>query len=609
MEDHMTHGGVCRDSIGDFEYGWPVSATSCEGQGLCREETEEALNQCWSEISRLPFNGIQRNIEFLIASMCSDVSYGSTTKLNPLGPLISNQYSGPQFENTQGRYPWLCSLRGRQDRKHYCGATILSRPPGPLVIVTAAHCVFLCKSPEGETLPNCCCENVSGSGCTADSGIQCGLNATTAVMTGEDAEIICGEWETGNYTAEESGEEYNIILEIESINVHPDYNITRGVNNSQYVIADVATFKVREDLSEEQTSLLTPVCLPQAHTSTFGVHAGWSSPPPDNFLAEKLPGFDSNSVREFGQLWHYNMSLITCQDPTKYFVGGFFGYATGEDLTYSTNSYYPPGTICALEKNHEFCPTSGESGSPLMVQDEEGLFYMLGINSFLKGCASLSTHYNQYNNEGDYEFVILKQFSDNPSVYSRLSCFLPWIAEQYGLTYTPSQPTEPECEQGVGNIDEVTAEVCRATPDNRLDVEDKLEPPCILPFTLNNEEYDQCALVEIGDFTKPQFFCPIRTIKGRGTNYTTADVDAFGYCPTNSIGYNYKYNGIRYTFSDEGEVTNEYNGQWELDPDNTWCLPVDPSPWQEQTWRPVFATCKNTCPGGETFYYHLVVDL
>ena len=299
FEDYVTHGGVCKGSFVDIglRYRWPVSSTTCEVnndfdyenqvahydviRGLCRNETQQALIECLDDIHALPDNGVQRNIFDLIRSMCpwdlfSNNKKRKNTKLNPIGPSQNSIVSRPLFEDTRGRYPWLCSLRGRQDRRHLCGATILSRPPGPLVIVTAAHCVFLCKSPGGETLPNCCCENVKGVGCSADSGIQCGLNATTAVMTGDDAEIICGEWETGNYTAEESGEEYNIILEIESINVHPDYNITRGVNNSQYVIADVATMKVREDLSDEETSRLTPVCLPETHNSAYAVHAGWS---------------------------------------------------------------------------------------------------------------------------------------------------------------------------------------------------------------------------------------------------------------------------------------------------------------------------------------------
>ena len=218
---------------------------------------------------------------------------------------------------------------------------------------------------------------------------------------------------------------------------------------------------------------------------------------------------------------------------------------------------------------------------------------MLGINSFIKGC-TLFTAYH------DDDFTILKQFSHNPTVYTRLSCFLPWIAEQYGLTYTPSQPPDPECEQGVGDINEVSAKVCRTTPIQENDILNELEVACIFPYILNNKVYNECTLVEIDDFTRPQFICPIRTIKGRGTNYTTADVGTIrGYCPTNSIRpTNWEIlsgsdeNG--YIFTGEGEVINDYNGMWELDPDNTWCLG---QVFSESS--PAFATCKNTCPGGK----------
>merc|ERR1711902_206925 len=45
--------------------------------------------------------------------------------------------------------------------------------------------------------------------------------------------------------------------------------------------------------------------------------------------------------------------------------------------------------------------------------------------------------------------------------------------------------------------------------------------------------------------------------------------------------------------NDEGEVI--YNGEWELDTDNLQgCLGYD-GPYTYA--RPVFATCKNTCPG------------
>ena len=46
-----------------------------------------------------------------------------------------------------------------------------------------------------------------------------------------------------------------------------------------------------------------------------------------------------------------------------------------------------------------------------------------------------------------------------------------------------------------------------------------------------------------------------------------------------------------YGFNADGPVYGP-NGEWELDPDNDGCVPV-------YNGRPVFATCKNNCPGGE----------
>ena len=72
-------------------------------------------------------------------------------------------------------------------------------------------------------------------------------------------------------------------------------------------------------------------------------------------LANYLPFYE-----DFSKLWHHAMKITYCRDPLT-------EVWSGVPFKYPTNSYYPPGTICASELNNEFCPTSGESGSPLMV--------------------------------------------------------------------------------------------------------------------------------------------------------------------------------------------------------------------------------------------------
>ena len=61
-------------------------------------------------------------------------------------------------------------------------------------------------------------------------------------MTGQDAEILCGEWETGNTPASASGEQYNVILTIREIIQHPDYRV--NVESSAHLQNDIAVFKV-----------------------------------------------------------------------------------------------------------------------------------------------------------------------------------------------------------------------------------------------------------------------------------------------------------------------------------------------------------------------------
>ena len=65
-------------------------------------------------------------------------------------------------------------------------------------------------------------------------------------MTGNDAEIICGEWETGDASQFSTGELYNIILEIKEIVRHEDYAV--NYEASAYLQNDIAVFKVDDTL-------------------------------------------------------------------------------------------------------------------------------------------------------------------------------------------------------------------------------------------------------------------------------------------------------------------------------------------------------------------------
>ena len=163
------------------------------------------------------------------------------------------------FEETRHRYPWICSLRSRgPDKQHHCAVTLLRRPPGPTVLVTAAHCTFLCKS-DNIVVPNCCCDNVAQTKCTEDEN-KCGINPQVVEMTGADVEVICGEWEIGNVPQEESEELYNVILQIQEIRRHPSFQINQGVLRTNFLQDDLSVIFVKVNFLKDIFSVSAFSC-------------------------------------------------------------------------------------------------------------------------------------------------------------------------------------------------------------------------------------------------------------------------------------------------------------------------------------------------------------
>ena len=67
-------------------------------------------------------------------------------------------------------------------------------------------------------------------------------------MTGDDVEVICGEWEIGNIPQQQSGEEYNVVLPIEKIRRHPNFEINQGVLRTNYLQDDIAVISVKVNI-------------------------------------------------------------------------------------------------------------------------------------------------------------------------------------------------------------------------------------------------------------------------------------------------------------------------------------------------------------------------
>ena len=106
---------------------------------------------------------------------------------------------------------------------------------------------------------------------------------------------------------------------------------------------------------------LYPVCLPlQQRTSETGYQSGWSAPIPYHILEKYSPGL-LTIYSDFFKQNQYRMNVSPrCKDSDI--------NVNGDPIEFPTNTYYPPGSICAKDVFQESCFFSGDSGSPLMMR-------------------------------------------------------------------------------------------------------------------------------------------------------------------------------------------------------------------------------------------------
>ena len=220
-----------------------------------------------------------------------------------------------------------------------------------------------------------------------------------------------------------------------------------------------------------------------------------------------------------------------------------------------------------------------------MVKEEKRpqRFFIEGILSFVKGCEQFS--FGPTNSKGT-AFQLL-QNSENPAAYTKLSCFLPWVAEQYGLSYEADN--DESCSQGTGpkppfNETHPYNSTCRENPGTDLIGK---EHPCIFPFYYNGKgPFNECTLFEEENFVYPVFRCPVRNIT---TKFPGTDVNHF----EEVLGLTAGYCLDREAADAAGCDVNPDCDFRLLNPEIQDCDP---------TFRvQPFSTCKNDCPGGDVF--------
>ena len=218
-----------------------------------------------------------------------------------------------------------------------------------------------------------------------------------------------------------------------------------------------------------------------------------------------------------------------------------------------------------------------------MVKEEKRpeRFFIEGILSFTKGCEQFSFGAS---NEAGTAFQLL-QNSENPAAYTKLSCFLPWIAEQYGLSYEPYN--DKRCNQGTGpatpfNSTHPYNAICRQTKGTDLFGK---EHPCIFPFYYRGKLYNECTLFEEENFVYPVFRCPVRNIT---TKFPGTDINHFEETLEITSGYCIDVNA---SIAAGCDVTTLKDCEFRL---------LNPAlECDEFLKAQPFSSCKSDCPGGE----------
>lgn len=251
-----------------------------------------------------------------------------------------------------------------------------------------------------------------------------------------------------------------------------------------------------------------PACLPRPDPSDYlGTQAilpAWRDPKPKYF---------SESDQEESAVEYRLKNLLIrqvqleeddCKDPN----------------WMDSNTYYPPKVRCFKDRTKSSCLLFGSSGSGVVRPfrtppvSPDLLEYNLSQKSFAwVGPLSM--------NKGCDRAIIIKSTkvsfgAENPSIFTDGSCYLDWIAKEYGLDLDPKlQPKKNLCFKGSGDLEDMN----RTGLDCRTNLWTKDKPSyCIFSKAQNynfqvtsrdtiNVKFDSCKLFGVEGYSENLNLC------------------------------------------------------------------------------------------------------
>ena len=230
--------------------------------------------------------------------------------------------------------------------------------------------------------------------------------------------IVCGEH---NLQLGSSGEPNEIELDVVEIVNHPRYiRAPLGYDIAVYKV-NIGPLIGRSEILPENNQIY-PACLPrinEGYKEGDFVVAGWG------LTQSRIIKGTRVEVRGIQNIpRHVEVPFHLCEDPDKY--------------------TYPDGLVCAGKSGKDSC--QGDSGGPLMKaqQRTDGIRYEwigdeIYLPLFFQFCNSIELQF-----KGIVSYGVGCGEENYPGAYTRTSCYLDWIAQQYGMTAESSTQADGE---------------------------------------------------------------------------------------------------------------------------------------------------------------------
>ena len=278
-----------------------------------------------------------------------------------------------------------------------------------------------------------------------------------------------------------------VVLNVLGYTNHPQYDMAKG----PVAGFDIAVYKVDDSPLQAKgvvslSSGIWPACFPKETyvKGVPGVVSGWRDPIPSYFDYRNSEQ-TSQAYRLLNlELRQARMELLEeCEDP--------------EWMTIANSTFYPRGVICARDPSASSCLHFGNSGSPLLLPFAGWLggprrFSWVGSLSMYKGCDQATTV-----DISDSGSIREAMAGENPGIFTQATCFLPWIAKEYGMELSPDlKRLAGQCSPAKGRMEEPRLDFCKTNLGTKCDFDKdyQIQIPTLDPIVI---KMDKCKLIGV----------------------------------------------------------------------------------------------------------------